>query len=108
MSADNGYAEPFKQLLEVSRQNVAQSTEQTLLLRQLVESLRDVEDRHKQSTTQTRSLALAATKELETVIVSEMRSSEGWWRKAVIIIGTITALNGAGTVLAAIEALAKR
>ena len=108
MSMDNGYAEPFKALLEVSRQNVIQSTEQTLLLRQLVESLHDVETRHKESAAQTRALALAATKELETVIVSEMRSGEGWWRKAVIIIGTITALNGAGSVLAAIEAITKR
>ena len=70
--------------------------------------MKDVEDRHKESTETTRSLALAATKGLETVIIAEMRSGEGWWRKAVIIIGTITALNGAGTVLAAIEAIAKR
>lgn len=108
MSMDNGYAEPFKALLEVSRQNVIQSTEQTLLLRQLVDSLKDVEDRHKESTEMTRSLALAATKDIESKIIAEMRSGEGWWRKAVIIIGTITALNGAGSVLAAIEAIAKR
>jgi hypothetical protein len=107
MSADNGYAEPFKQLLEVSRQSVAQSTEQTLLLRQLVESLKDVEDRHKDSTSHTRALALAATKELETTIIAEMRSGEGWWRKAVIIIGVITALSGAGSVARAIELFIK-
>jgi hypothetical protein len=105
MSEQNGYAEPFKALLEVSRQQVAQSTEQTFLLRQLVESLHEVEARHKESTLQTRSMMVSATKDIETTIISEMRSGEGWWRKAVIIIGTITALNGAGNVLAAIKSI---
>jgi hypothetical protein len=107
MSEFNGYAEPFKQLLEVSRQSVAQSTEQTILLRQLVDSLKEVEDRHKESSFQSRSAMEAATEKVKTDIIAEMRSGEGWWRKAVIIIGLITALNGAGNIARAIELFSK-
>lgn len=103
----NGYAEPFKALLEVSRQNVGQSTEQTILLRQLVESLHDVEARHREASEHTRALVTSTGTGIKDAIIAEMRAGEGWWRKAVIIIGVITALNGAGNVARAIEMLVK-
>lgn len=101
----NGYAEPFRQLVEVSREQAQQSTEQTLLLRQIATTLERVEDRHRESSEETREVVKTAATSVQTVVLAEMKSGEGWWKKAVIILGVAGALGGANSVAHLVELL---
>ena len=107
MSSDdaNGYAEPFRQLLEVSRQNVVQATEQTMLLRQVVDHLREVEGRHVASVVETRAVVRQSAESMQRNILAEMRASEGWWRRAVWIVGIAAALGGASSLVRVVQAV---
>ena len=116
MSDPNGYAEPFKQLLAVAQESARESTEQTILLRQIAGALDKVEERHRSSSAETRRLLVDAveahTKALSVQvdnkageIVGRFDNEATWWHKAVWVMGiamVVATLLGAGSQVWAI------